>query len=262
VAVIGVFVWIAGDVLVTGLPHLGPAFFLELPADAGRAGGIASILAGTLLVLAVAVGAAVPLGLATGVFLAESTRGAPRLARFVRRSLDVLNAVPSIVFGLFGLAFFCETLRMGWSVLAGGLTLACMILPTLIAASETAVRAVPAALREGAAALALPRAVTLRTLVLPAALPGVMAGVLVGVGRAAAETAAVMLTAGAGIRMPDSLFASARTLSYHVYILAIEVPGAQQRAYASAAVLLSLLLVINVAARALGARWSRPAVAG
>jgi phosphate transport system permease protein len=165
--------------------------------------------------------------------------------------------VPTIVFGLFGMAFFCETLRLGWSILAGGLTLACMILPTLICSAEEALLAVPKTLREAAAALALPRTTTLRTLILPAAMPGITAGVLLGIGRAAAETAAVMFTAGAAIRMPDSLFASARSLSYHVYLLAIEVPGGQSRAYASGAVLVSLLLGINLVARALCARWTR-----
>jgi phosphate transport system permease protein len=257
VMVLAFFLAIAGDVAWRGLPQLTPAFFLESPLDAGRRGGIASILVGTGLLLVVAVGSALPLGLATAIFLAEHSRAEQRLGRLVRRSLDVLSCVPTIVFGLFGLAFFCETLRMGWSILAGGLTLACMILPTMICSAEESVRAVPTTLREAAAAVALPRTTTLRTLVLPAAMPGITAGVLLGIGRAAAETAAVMFTAGAAIRMPDSLFASTRSLSYHIYLLAIEVPGGQARAYASGVVLVGLLLVINLVARTLGARWTR-----
>jgi ABC-type phosphate transport system permease subunit len=135
--------------------------------------------------------------------------------RWVRRSLELLAGVPSIVCGLFGLAFFGEYLGWGWSILSGGMTLACMILPLLIRSAEESLRAVPQSLRHGAAALGLSKRAELWHLTLPAAVPGITAGLVLSIGRALAETAALLFTAGSAIRMPESWFDSARALSYH-----------------------------------------------
>lgn len=253
--VIGVFVWILGDLLYHGGTALSLDFVLQPPLQAGRAGGISTVIIGTLLIIGVALGSAVPISLGTAILLAEARNAETSFGRVVRRSLDVLAGVPSIVFGLFGLALFGPFL--GWSILSGGLTLACMILPVLIRSTEESVRAVPASLRHGAAALGLsPRAI-LCHLTLPAATPGILAGLVLSVGRALAETAALLFTAGAAIRMPTSLFDSARSLSYHIYLLAIEVPGGQERAYASAVVLVGMLLLLNGAAVLLARRFQR-----
>jgi phosphate transport system permease protein len=196
-------------------------------------------------------------GLGTAVWLAELSTADPAFAGVVRRSLDILAGVPSIVFGLFGLAFFGQFLGWGWSILSGGLTLACMILPVLVRSTEESLRAVPQSLRQGAAALGLSRRTALWQLTLPAAAPGIAAGLMLSLGRALAETAALLFTAGAATRMPTSLFDSARSLSYHIYLLAIEVPGGQARAYASAVVLVALGLTLNGCAAIVVKRWQR-----
>lgn len=253
--VIGVFAWILGDLLYHGATVLSLDFVLQPPLQAGRAGGISTVIIGTLLIVGVALGSAVPISLGTAILLAEASNAETSFGRIVRRSLDVLAGVPSIVFGLFGLAFFGPF--FGWSILSGGLTLACMILPVLIRATEESVRAVPASLRHGAAALGLSPRVVLWHLTLPAATPGILAGLVLSVGRALAETAALLFTAGAAIRMPTSLFDSARSLSYHIYLLAIEVPGGQERAYASAVILVGILLLLNGVAVLLTRRFQQ-----
>jgi len=253
--VIGVFAWILGDLLYHGATALSLDFVLRPPLQAGRAGGISTVIIGTFLIVGVALGSAVPISIGTAILLAEASNAETSFGRVVRRSLDVLAGVPSIVFGLFGLAFFGHF--FGWSILSGGLTLACMILPVLIRSTEESLRAVPASLRYGAAALGLsPRAV-LWHLTLPAATPGITAGLVLSVGRALAETAALLFTAGAATRMPTSLLDSARSLSYHIYLLAIEVPGGQNRAYASAVVLVGMLLLLNGIAVLLTRRFQR-----
>ena len=145
--------------------------------------------------------------------------------------------MPSIVFGLFGNAFFCVALGLGFSILSGGLTLACMILPLMIRATEEGLRAVPQELRLGAAALGLGPAAVFWRLLLPVALPGLAVGLVLGMGRALAETAALLFTSGYVDRMPTSLLDSGRALSIHVYDLAMNVAGGEPRAYATALIL-------------------------
>lgn len=244
--VIGVFVWILGDVAVQGLSGLDLAFVTEAPEDAGRAGGIWPILASTMLILAVCIATAAPIGLATGILLAEFSNRLPRFVGIVRMSLDTLAGVPSIVFGLFGNAVFTSIFGFGFSILAGGLTLACMVLPILIRAIEESLRAVSDDIRRASAALALSVGTLIGRVLLPTALPGLVAGLVLGIGRAAAETAALVFTSGYVDRMPDSLLDSGRALSVHIFDLALNVPGGTANAYKSALVLIGLLLVINL----------------
>ncbi len=255
-ATLGVFSWVVGDVGFRGLSELSIAFLLESPADAGRAGGIAPILVSTGLILLVCLAAAIPIGVGTAALLAEFTRSDGALGRFVRTSLDVLSGVPSIVFGLFGNAFFCVTLGLGFSIVSGGLTLACMVLPLVIRATEEGFRSVPDEIRQGAAALGFGRASTFAKLLLPAALPGLGVGLALGIGRALAETAALLFTSGYVDRMPTSLADSGRSLSIHIYDLAMNVTGGEPRACATALVLIAILVVTNTAAARLTARAS------
>jgi phosphate transport system permease protein len=249
------FLWILGDLLRGGLGALSWEFLTAAPQNAGRAGGIGPILVSTGLILFVALATSLPLSLATAVFLAEFVTGGSTFGRLVRGSLDVLAGVPSIVFGLFGNAFFALYLGLGFSILAGGLTLACMVLPILIRSIEQGLRAVPQDYRQGAAALGMTRSHTLIHLLLPAAVPGMLAGTVLGVGRAAAETAALIFTSGYVDRMPGSLLDSGRALSVHIYDLSMNVSGGNQNAYGSALVLLMLLLLINLAAGWTAERW-------
>lgn len=231
--------------LAQGAGEISWAFLVEEPSDAGRSGGIGPIIVSTFLILVICLGVSLPLGLGTAFWLSELANKDSWFAYIVRRSLDVLAGVPSIVFGLFGNALFCQLLGLGYSVLSGGLTLACMILPILIRMTEQGIRAVPDEYRLGAAALGLSKFTTLFRVLAPAAVPSIAAGIVLGVGRAMAETAALVFTSGYVTRTPESIFDSGRSLSVHVYDLAMNVPGGNERAFASATVLVFLLLVIN-----------------
>ncbi|SDH15123.1 phosphate ABC transporter permease PstA [Nitrosomonas sp. Nm132] len=253
----GVFLWILLDLIHGGGALLSWDFLTDVPRDAGRAGGIGSILISTLLVLLIALLVALPVGWATAMLLAEFIPAMSLLGRWVRYSLQVLAGVPSIVFGLFGYAFFSIYLGMGFSILSGGLTLACMLLPILVSTAEAGLRAVPESYRLSAAALGMSRTATLFHLLLPVAAPAWAAGLLLGIGRAAAETAALMFTSGYVDRMPESLLDSGRVLALHIFDLSMNVPGGDAPAYASALVLIILLLVINLIAMQLIHFWQR-----
>lgn len=252
--VIGIFAWIVGDIIWHGIGQINWEFLTTAPRNAGREGGIAPILVSTLLILGVCLAVAVPLGVGTAILLAEFTASKNGFGWLVRRSLDVLAGVPSIVFGLFGNAFFAKTLGLGFSILSGGLTLACMVLPILIRSAEAGLRGVPNEYRLGAAALGLSRTTTLRSLLLPAAMPGLLAGLILGIGRAIAETAALIFTSGYVDRMPTSLLDSGRSLSIHIFDLSMNISGGDANAYGSAFVLIALLLGINSTAAWLGDR--------
>ena len=256
----GVFAWLLSDIIIHGLPQLSWSFLIEIPKNAGRSGGIGPIIVATALILLVAMVTAAPLGLATAVLLSEFTRHDSVFGRLVRRSLDVLAGVPSIVFGLFGNAFFCIYLGLGFSILSGGLTLACMVLPILIRTVEEGLQATPNDYRLAAAALGMSRGAALFHLLLPAATPAIVAGLLLGIGRAGAETAALIFTSGYVDRMPDSWFDSGRALSVHIYDLSMNVAGGDASAYASALVLIILLLIINGIAMSLAKHWQHRSV--
>jgi len=250
-----VFVWIVSDLVRHGLPHVSWEFLTASPRDAGRAGGIGPVLVSTMLILGVTLAVSVPIGVGTAMLLAEFSRQGGRFGMLIRRSLDVLAGVPSIVFGLFGNAVFVIWLGMGYSILAGGLTLACMVVPILIRSTEEGFRAVPDDYRNAAAALGLSKASVVWRVLLPAATPGLIVGLVLGIGRALAETAALLFTSGYVDRVPGSLMDSGRSLSIHIYDLAMNVPGGEGHAYASALVLIVLLVVINVATFVIADRW-------
>ena len=252
--VVGGCVWIVGDVVWRGMGELSVGFLVESPRDAGRAGGIAPILVSTILLLGVALASAIPVALGAAISLAFSPD--TRVVRALRRLLDVLAAVPSIIFGLFGNALFCVALGLRFSILAGGLTLACMILPFVTRTMEQALRAVPLEQRLAAASLGMSRLAILRRVILPSALPGMMAGVVLGIGRAFSETAALLFTAGYSVRFPRGWSDSGRNLSVHLYDLAMNVPGGNARAYATGFVLVAVLLIINAGALLLVKRLS------
>lgn len=244
---VAVLAGLAGVLVARGAGELSWAFVVELPRDAGRAGGVFPFVVATFGVLGVALAVAGPLGLAAAAYLAEL---APRSdARWIAGALDALAAVPSVLFGLFGLAFFCETLGLGWSVLSGGLTVAVMILPLFVRLAEEGLRAVPDDLRVAGAALGLPRAALLVRVLLPEAAPSIGAALLLATGRVLAESAALLFTAGAAVRTPDSLLDPGRVLAVHVYLLAVEVPGGEARACATALVLLAVVAASTVLAR-------------
>lgn len=248
-----VLVFIIVFVLTKGLPTVSASFLFTVPRDMGRAGGILPTLIGTVLLPLLALVIALPLGVGTAVYLTEYTR-ASRVTRMLSFGADCLAGIPSIIFGLFGFIFFVVMMHMGWCLLAGGLTLAIMILPTIIRTSEEAIRAVPNAYREVSFSLGATRWETVLKVVLPNALPGIVTGVMLGIARCIGETAAVIFTAGSSLRMPTSVFDSVRTMSVHFYILAREGIS-NENAYGTAAVLVISVLAVNLVAYGLMHRF-------
>jgi phosphate transport system permease protein len=233
-------------VLVKGLPLLTWEFLTALPRRMGKLGGILPTIVGTLYLSVVALLVAAPVGIAAAVYLAEYAPPG-RLTRLYRFGTETLAGVPSIIFGLFGFATFVLFLHLGWSILSGGLTLALMILPTVIRTAEEALKAVPRTYREGSLALGATRWQTTWRVILPSALPGILTGLLLGLGRAVGETAAVLLTAGSSLNLPLTPLDPTRTMSIHLYILAVEGISLD-RAYATAAVLVVTILLLNLGA--------------
>lgn len=255
ILVLTVYILIIGHVFYNGINGLSFSFILQNPVDSGRSGGVYSILVSTILILVVTLIVAAPVGLATAILLAEFSRQSDVIDKAVRLSLDVLAAVPSIVFGLFGNVLFCKKLGLGFSILSGGLTLACMVLPLIIRSTEISLRMVSSEYRISGSALALSRLTILTHIILPAAAPGFIAGMILGIGRSLAETAALIFTSGYVDRMPESLSDSGRALSVHIFDLAMNVPGGEQNGYSSAIVLIGLVFVFNFFARYFTGYW-------
>ncbi|HEX6291374.1 MAG TPA: phosphate ABC transporter permease PstA [Herpetosiphonaceae bacterium] len=240
-----IIVYILGE----GLPYVNFEFLTGRPVAQGRDGGILPTILGTLALGALSLVLAVPLGVGAAVFLTEYTRPSA-LTTLMRFGTDSLAGVPSIIFGLFGFIFFVTRLHLSWSLLAGGLTLALMVLPTIIRTTEEAIRAVPVSYREVSYGLGASRWQMVSTVVLPNALPGIITGVILSFGRAVGETAAVIFTAGTALNIPTSVLSPTRTMAVHFYILAVEGISLP-KAYATGAVLIISILIINVVANAL-----------
>jgi phosphate transport system permease protein len=243
---LGVLVFIIAYILWHGVPHLTWGFLTESPKSMGREGGILPMIVGTLWVAGLAVVIAGPVGVATAVYLTEYTREG-RLTAVIRFGADCLAGIPSIIFGLFGFVFFAITLGMGMSILSGALTLAIMVLPTIIRTSEEAIRAVPQGYREASYGLGSTRWQMVTRVVLRSALPGISTGVVLSIGRSISETAAVMLSSGSALGFPHTVFDSSRTLALHFYILSREGIS-MTNAYATAAALILAIMAINLSA--------------
>jgi len=252
---VGLLLFIIGFILKRGAHVLSWEFLFTNPRQSGALGGILPTVVSTIWVSAAAVLVAAPLGVSAAIYLAEYTKES-RLTRIIRSGTEALAGIPSIIFGLFGFAFFVTTLGLGWSILSGGLTLGLMILPTVIRTSEEALRAVPRYYRDVAQSLGASKWQSIRSVILPAAAPGVMTGVVLGIGRAISETAAVIFTAGVALRMPLSPFDSARTMSVHFYTLTMEGIS-DDMAYGTASVLVVTILLINIGAYSLMNRLTR-----
>jgi phosphate transport system permease protein len=248
-AIIAVLLFIIIFILYRGLSVINWSFLTEVPRRSGREGGIASPIIGTLSVTLLAVMIAMPFGVGTAFYLAEYTRGGV-ITRIIRFCTESLAGIPSIIYGLFGFIFFVDVLGLDWSILSGGLTVAIMILPTLIRTSEEAIRSVPITYREVSYSLGGTKWQTIRKAVVPSAIRGIANGLILSVGRCVAETAALIMTAGVELAMPRSVLDSSKTMAVHFYTLVME--GLSTRnAYGTAAVLIILVFLINVVANML-----------
>ena len=242
-AVLAILVIILQDIVVHGLPALSWAFLTQPPSDSGRAGGIFPAIVGTMYLVIGAIAIALPLGVGAAIYLVEYTREG-RITYLIRTGVDLLNGTPSIVFGLFGFAFIVLFLNIGVSMLAGQITLALMVLPTVIRTTEESLKSVPHSLREGSLALGATKWQTISRVVLPPAVPGIVTGAILSIGRAAGETAPIMFTAVvfSSKFLPDSVFKPVMALPYHLFILATNVPGSSVNKYGTALVLLLLVV--------------------
>ncbi|OPZ81990.1 MAG: Phosphate transport system permease protein PstA [bacterium ADurb.Bin431] len=243
---VGILVVIICIIFIKGIANLNLEFILAFPQDMGRHGGIFPSIVGTFCLVLLSLLFAAPLGLGTAIYLTEYTRES-RLTTLIRFGVESLAGVPSIIYGLFGFIFFVIKLKMGWSLLAGSLTMAIMILPTIIRTSEEAIKSVPVNLRRVSYSLGGTRWETTTRVVLPCAAPGILTGIMLSIGRTISETAAVIFTMGSSLRLPTTLMDSGRSLAVHFYILAREGISLE-KAYATALVLVLIILAINAVA--------------
>ncbi|HRX59248.1 MAG TPA: phosphate ABC transporter permease PstA [Eubacteriales bacterium] len=247
----GALLFIVGYILIKGVPNLTWSLFAWRYNSVNVS--LLPALLNTVLMTALALVISVPLGVFAAIYLVEYARRGSRLVRIVRMNAETLSGIPSIVYGLFGMLFFVNTLKLGLSMLSGALTLSIMILPLILRTAEEALLSVPDSYREGSFGLGAGRLRTVFRVVLPGAVPGILAGVILGVGRIVGETAALLYTAGTSSETVSGLFDSARTLSVHMYALSQEGLYLDQT-YATAVVLLLIVILINAASGALAKR--------
>ncbi len=224
-----------------------------------RKGGIFEPIIGTLYLLAGTIAIATPLGLATAIYLAEyAPKG--KINRIIVQALNNLAGVPSIIFGLFGYAFFCRFLGLGISLLSGWLTLTCMTLPIIVRGSQEALKMVPKDFRVAAEALGAPKWKTIKDIVLPTATPGLATSIILGISRVAGETAAILFTCSVFLTkgLPISPLQPVMVLTYHLYTLLVASPDTStDRAFAIALILLGLVILLNLLAYLIRMRYRR-----
>lgn len=234
-----VLIWILSYIFFKGIGHIDLV-------------GLMPAIITTVYMVGMGLVIAVPVGMGTAIYLSEYARPS-KFVRGIRFSTECLAAVPSILFGLFGMMFFVTQMKMGYSILAGGLTVSLMILPTVVKTTEEALKTVPLSYREGSLALGASKFATIMKVVVPSAVPGILAGIVFSTGRIIGETAAIYLTAGMVFRVPATVMESGRTLSVHLYMLAKEGISLEQ-AYGTAIILLMVVLGLNLLTYVIGGK--------
>ena len=229
-------------ILINGIPYIKPSLF-SLHYTSDNASVIPALI-NTVVMTPLSLLIAVPFGIFSAIFLVEYAGKGNKFIEVIRLTTETLSGIPSIVYGLFGMLFFVNTLKWGFSVLAGAFTLSIMILPLIMRQTEEALKAVPDSYREGSFGLGAGKLRTVFCIILPSAVPGILSGVILGIGRIVGETAALMYTAGTIAEIPANVMGSGRTLALHMYVLSCEGLHINQ-AYATAVVLLVLVVLIN-----------------
>ena len=250
-----ILIVIIGYILINGLPHISWEFLTTSPKDFGAEGGILPMIVSTIYVTFFAVLIATPIGVGSAIYLYEYA-GEGKFVKAIRFCSESLASLPSIIFGLFGLAFFVEFLNLGWCILSASLTLAIMAMPTIMRTAENALEAVPPNYREGSLGMGATRWQTIENVILPAAIPGIITGVILGMARAIEETAAIMYTVGSSTAIPITIFDPARPLPLHLYMLATEgisIPNT----FATATVLIVIILAITISTNYLVDRYQK-----
>lgn len=241
---------IIGFILYKGIGTISWEFITEMPRKGMKEGGIYPAIVGTVYLVLGTMAFALPLGIGSAIYLNEYAKKG-KLTKLIRLAILNLAGVPSVVYGLFGLGLFVFFLGFGTSILSGSLTLACLILPVIITASEEALKSVPVEYREASLALGATKWQTIKHVVLPHAMPGILTGAILGIGRAAGETAPILLTVAAFFlpRLPKSIFDQAMVLPYHLYIISTQVPNMPEGIqYGTALVLLGVISIFFIIA--------------
>ena len=237
-------------IIQKGLPAISWQFLSDIPRQGMRTGGIFPAIIGTLYLVSGAIMFALPISLLAAIYLSEYSKD-NMLNRLIRLAIINLAGVPSVVYGLFGLALFVIFLKFGASILSGSLTLGIMIIPIIITTSREALESVPQSFREVSLSLGASKWQTIRHIVLPNAIPGILTGTILGMGRAAGETAPILFTVAAFYlpQLPGSIFDQAMALPYHLYVISTQVPNVDEKIrYGTALVLLALVLFMNLVA--------------
>ncbi len=237
-------------IIYNGIGVLSWEFITQSPVEAMTKGGIFPVIIGTVLLTFICMIVVIPVGVTTAIFLAEYSKPGAIL-KMVMMSIYTLAGVPSVVFGLFGLAVFVVAFHFGMSLIAGSLTLAVMVLPYIISTSEEAIKAVPYSFREASLACGATKWQTIRKVVLPSAMPGILTGAILGTAKVSGETAPIMFTAAAFFTpgVPRSLLEPVMALPYHIYVLATagtHIEETRPIQYGTALILIILVLTMNL----------------
>lgn len=259
--VVGILVWILGFLVIKGIGVINWEFLTGMPEDGMTKGGIFPAIVGTLCLVAGSMVFAFPIGVMSGIYINEY---APNnwLVKFIRVMTNNLSSIPSIVFGLFGMALFVNTLKFGDSIIAGSLTLGLLALPIVIRTTEEALRAIDNSYRNASLALGATKLQTIRKVVLPMAFPNIITGLILSVGRVSGETAPILFTVAAYFlpKLPTSIFDQVMALPYHLYVLATsgtDIQASRPMAYGTALVLILIVLLINLLANGLRAWFGK-----
>lgn len=238
IVLVGIVVFIC----IKGIPHLTPAIF-ELEYNSKNVSMFPAIIS-TIIVVLFSILVAGPIGIFTGIYLAEYSKGDSKFVKIIRIVTETLSAIPSIVYGLFGYLFFGIALKMGWSILSGTLTVSIMVLPLIVRSTEEAFLSTPGVYRLGSFALGAGKLRTIFRVILPVAMPGILSGIILAIGRVIGETAALLYTLGTSTNIPKSLKDPGITLSLHMYKLSSEARYTDQ-AWATGVVLLVIIFALN-----------------
>ncbi len=259
--VIAVLFWILQFIFVRGWHMLNWQFFTTMPEDGMTKGGIYPAIIGTLYLVAGSMIIAFPLGVMAGIYIHEYTRDS-WYKRFIKLMTNNLAGIPSIVFGLFGMALFVKTMGFGDSIIAGSLTLGILALPVVIRVTEEALIAIDDSFRHGSLALGATKLQTIRRVILPMAYPNIITGLILSIGRVSGETAPILFTVAAYFlpKLPSSIFDQVMALPYHLYVISTsgtKVQESRDMAYGTALVLVLFVLILNIAANALRRYFSK-----
>lgn len=260
-SILGILVWILVFILVRGIGAVSWEFLTSMPDDGMTGGGILPAIVGTVCLSVGSMIFAFPIGVLSGIYLNEYA-GNGKIVRFIRLMTNNLSAIPSIVFGLFGMALFVNGLGFGDSILAGSLTLGILVLPVVIRTTEEALKQIDDSYRLGSLALGASKLQTIFKVVLPLAMPNVLTGLILSLGRVSGETAPILFTAAAYFlpKLPTSIFDQVMALPYHLYVLSTsgtDIEASRSMAFGTAFVLVMIVLILNLIANALRRYFSK-----